>query len=205
MSAVRLLDRPYGGLFLCLCIGWLSFPYLTFTSPLLLLSRAVGENIWKGFPGTGGNFQANEALSAQPGTPTPAICSRRHYRVWERHPAVSSSSEGTREGVLPWPHQGTALLLLGACWELGSWVREQVPFLAPFLCRQVRCPQFQRHSEGLSKDSNEERGFPGCQKQCHQPRTFSSLLGSICRILSVLHPICLLSNSHLVIPCVHPM
>lgn len=45
------------------------------SSPLLLFSRAVGENIWKGFPGTGGNFQANETLSAQPGTPTLAICS----------------------------------------------------------------------------------------------------------------------------------
>lgn len=54
-----------------------AFQLRLFSSPLLLLCWPVGENIWKGFPGTGGNFQANETLLAQPGTPTPAICSRR--------------------------------------------------------------------------------------------------------------------------------
>lgn len=38
--------------------------------PTAPAQQAVGENIWKGSPGTGGNFQANEAPSAQPGTPT---------------------------------------------------------------------------------------------------------------------------------------
>lgn len=35
-----------------------AFQLWLLSSPLLLFSRAVGENIWKGFPGTGGDFQA---------------------------------------------------------------------------------------------------------------------------------------------------
>lgn len=93
-----------------------AFQLWLLSSPLLLFSRAVGENIWKGFPGTGGNFQANETLSAQPGTPTPAICSRRHYRVCERNPAVSSSSEIYRCPALGTAGDGTVTAkdLLGA-------------------------------------------------------------------------------------------
>lgn len=92
-----------------------------FRSLLLLFSQAVSENIWKGFPGTGGNFQANEALSAQLRTPTAAICSRRHGSVHVRR--TQQFPAPLREH--PCPALGTPMdcglspLLLGACWEPG--------------------------------------------------------------------------------------
>lgn len=138
-------------------------------SSLLLFSLAVGENIWKGFPRTGENFQANETLPAQLGTPTPAICSRCHYRVCERNLAVSSSSKGTSV-----PRPGG---WLGA--RVPGYRSMSLPFL-PFSAGKYDALQFHRCSEGLSKVSDEGRGCPGGQKQYCQSRIFSSSLGDLC-------------------------
>lgn len=68
--------------------------------------------------------------------------SQEHPPLPSAPDVITESGRGTqqfpappRERVLPWAQQGTALLLLGACWEPGSWACEQVPSPAPFLCR----------------------------------------------------------------------
>lgn len=116
LEGSKAIGWPYGWLLSLSMYEAGSAFQLWLFSFLFLYSRAVGENIWKGFPGTGENFQANEALPAQLGTPTPAICSRCHYRVCERNLAVSSSSEGA------------SCPGLGAGWEPGFLGTGACPF-----------------------------------------------------------------------------
>ena len=73
------------------------------------------------------------------------------------------------------------LPLLGACWEPGFLsARSHTLSCPPFCFGREGALEFQRCSEGLSENSDRGRGCPGCQKQCHQPRIFSSLRGNVC-------------------------
>lgn len=186
LKAVRQLGWPDDGCLLCLCIRLAQLS----SSGSLAPHCSCSAGLW--VRTSGRDSLELEGISRQMRLCQP---SREHPPLPSAPGVITESVRRIRQflaslRVYLCPVLGTggdctatAKDLLGA--PVSGCTSKSLSFL-PFPAGREGTLQVHKRSVRVSKDSDEGRGCPGCQKQLHQPRIFSSSLGNVYLTLSVL-------------------